>query len=570
MATREHISETAPGTPAPVVDKGRPIQQAFNPWRLSVLLTAAASAIWSVSLVQMSRSGLAVDDLGLLNAYPVTYWVAIGILTVAAALLWRDSRDHKALLLLQIFLFLCILWFTPLINGHALFGTRDAFSMHSLTQNLLETSHLDPETQWYHNWPTGNLLEAALIQLCGLQYVNPLLIYGVIPVQLLIVLSLYVLFRYTLGQNNLWIAAAWIFLLFNWTGAAIYSPQGMALVMFLLTISLYFRLITKQEGTPLRFVVIILLFGLTATHLLTSLGLLFITIAFIFVKRREFFMLSVIYTGMLGAWLIYYSTGYFLGHFSRLLDRILDIGVLFHENLMVNKIGSDNHLFVVATRMYYTAAAGLVGAGGLLLSWWRRNHHDRAFLLMIIALVVMLPVQFYTREFFSRIFLYILPALAYFGTKLAATRLTSIILVVVLLAALPFSVITLHGSQRWNTLAPEQLHYWQFLEENTYQGFEPYYQTSLLWLLDQPEATDASAELNDNPDWHKSVMVWVWIDDEPPELVSTTPSERAMFWVFADAPHAVDETLEWLKTSELYDYVYTAGGVDAFSPKYVK
>ena len=186
---------------------------------------------------------------------------------------------------------------------------------------------------------------------------------------------------------------------------------------------------------------------------------------------------------------------------------------------------------------------------------------------MIIALLVMLPVQFYERELFSRIFLYVLPVLAYFAIRFISFRITSVILAVILLVALPFGIVSLHGNQRWNTLPTEQLTYIHFLEEYTFQGFKPYYQTSLIWLLDQPEASDASAELNDTPDWRESVVVWSWLGREPPDLVSITPSERAMFWIFANAPSAADETLEWLKINYDYNYVYAAGTVDAFAPR---
>ena len=181
-------------------DKNTPDSSSPNYWRISISLTALASALWAISLFQMSRTGLAIDDMGLINTLPVTYWIALGFLTIASALMWWRSSDHPGLLFLQVLLFLSILWFTPLIEGHTLFGTRDAFAMHSLTQNILETSQLNPETMWYHNWPAGNLLEAAIIQICGLQNIDSLLIYSVIPIQLLIVVSLFVFFRFTLGK----------------------------------------------------------------------------------------------------------------------------------------------------------------------------------------------------------------------------------------------------------------------------------------------------------------------------------------------------------------------------------
>ena len=539
----------------------------LNYWRISIVLTAVSSILWAASLFQVSRSGLSIDDTGIINALPVTYWAAIIILTIASVILWRRPEEHTGLLFLQVSMLLCMIWFTPVIEGLTLFGTRDAFAMHSLTQNILDTSHLNPETMWYHNWPAGNLLEATMIQIGGIQNIDPLLIYAIIPVEFLIVVSLFVFFRYTFGNNNYWAGACFIFLIFNWTGAAIYSPQGIALFMFILALGLYIRLISRPESPNERFLIIIMFFGLTVTHLLTSLALLFITIALAVIRKRGFFTPGMIFTVMLAIWLVYYSTAYFTGHFIGVVDRILDLRNMIFQNLTVSNIGSEGHHLVVNIRLFFTAFAGLLGFAGLVLARWNKNRLDSVFLAMIIALLVMLPVQFYERELFSRIFLYVLPVLAYFAIRFISFRITSVILAVILLVALPFGIVSLHGNQRWNTLPTEQLAYIHFLEENTFQGFKPYYQTSLIWLLDQPEASDASAELNDTPDWRESVVVWSWLGREPPDLVSITPSERAMFWIFANAPSAADETLEWLKINYDYNYVYAAGTVDAFAPR---
>jgi hypothetical protein len=554
--------------PGELTDENQTPDAAFlNYWRVSVILTAIASALWAVSLYQISRSGLAVDDMGIINGLPVIYWAAIGILVIASAVLWRRSEEHPGLLFLQLGLLMGMFWFTPLINGHTLFGTRDAFAMHSLTKDILNTSHLHPDTMWYHNWPAVNLLEATMIQIGGIQNTDPLLIYAVIPIQLLFTLVIYTLFHGIFGRNNLWGAASLIFIVFNWTCTIIYAPQGIAFLMFLLTISLYIDIISHRDRVDERLLIIIMFFGLTVTHLLTSLALLFITITLGIIRKRGFFTLAMIFAVMLAIWLVYYSTTYFAGHFSRLLERILDLGNLIFQNLTVSNIGSEGHHIVVNTRVFFTAFAGLLGIAGLFLARWKKNRLDLVFLAMIIALLVMLPVQFYERELFSRIFLFMLPAITYFIVRLLSTRITLVILILLLIIALPFGIISLHGNQRWNTLPTDQLAHIHFLEENSYQGFEPYYQTSLIWLLDQPEASGASAELNETPEWRESVVVWSWLGREPPDLVSITPSERAMFWLFANAPNAVDETLEWLKVNSDYNYVYTADAVDAFAPR---
>jgi hypothetical protein len=89
----------------------------FQPKQLSILLTVVALALWAVSI---TRANLVLDDWGLIHSLPVTYFVALGLLTVAAGILWLSKESHNFLMGLQLVFFIGVLWLTPL-----LLGTRD-------------------------------------------------------------------------------------------------------------------------------------------------------------------------------------------------------------------------------------------------------------------------------------------------------------------------------------------------------------------------------------------------------------------------------------------------------------
>ncbi len=106
----------------------------FQPKQLSILLTVVALALWAVSI---ARANLVLDDWGLIRSLPVIYFVAVGLLTIAAAILWLSKESHNFLMGFQLCFFIAMLWLTPLLLGTTLMPTRYEFGYFTNTQYII-------------------------------------------------------------------------------------------------------------------------------------------------------------------------------------------------------------------------------------------------------------------------------------------------------------------------------------------------------------------------------------------------------------------------------------------------
>src|SRR4030067_133963 len=83
-------------------------------YRLSLGLTIAAVAAWALSTVQ---SRFTIGFYGLIHSYPISYFVSLGLLTIASSVLWIARESHPRLLCLQLCLFIVMIWLTPILIG---------------------------------------------------------------------------------------------------------------------------------------------------------------------------------------------------------------------------------------------------------------------------------------------------------------------------------------------------------------------------------------------------------------------------------------------------------------------
>jgi hypothetical protein len=529
-----------------------------------MLLTAAAFVLWALSLLQLSRTGLTLDSMGIIHGLPPTFWAAMGLLTIASALVWVLPREHRALAALQVCLLIFMFWLTPLLLGFTLSGTRYSFGYHTLTQYILRYGRLDPGSQWYHNWPAFNLLDAVIVELSGLKDTDTMLVWAAAPMQFLTLLLLYGFFKYALGPGNVWAAAVWFYVLFNWTAQTYYSPQGLAnIILLTLLFLLAMGLVERGAGLRLKVLGMLVTVGLTIAHLLTSVAAAFAMGAVELTKRRRYLPTSLIFSAILiAAWLMYRATAYLDSQVPLFVERALRFDQMWFWNVArAQRMGSAGHLAVVAIRIWYTVAAGAIGLGGLALSRRFRHPADGRVLAMTVGVVFILPFQVYQNELFSRLLLYIMPVLAYFAVRLLRTRTTALLLVSLLLVALPFGVIALHGNQMIDNVSPGQRAYWRFLEHKTTRGSLGLGGIPMTWTFGHPDryvsGFDWIAFYGSR--WQERLQTRGWVEWGMPNYLGFTAYENAGFLLWADYPGATSELIAQANQIIEYNLIYNNG-----------
>lgn len=533
-----------------------------------MLLTAAALILWSISLLQLSRTGLAADDMGYIHTLPLSFWAAMVSVTIASAILWVSPRSHNSLLALQLSLFITMLWLTPLFLGRTVTSTRYLFGLHQLTVYIQRYGQLDTLSQWYHNWPAFNLLETAILELTGIKNPEPLLIWAVGPMQFLVALTLYVLFRRALGAGNHCWVAVWFYILFNWTAQTYFGPQGLATVLFLTLIWFLVMGVTEASVRPsLRLMAILTITGLTITHLLTSLAGIFVVGAMGVIRRRPRLpMLVVLFAVLVAAWMLYEATAFFDSDVPLFVKRALKFDEMWFWNVTRTYLGSEGHQAVVTIRIWYAVAGGLIGLAGLALSRRIRSPRDDAVLVMAVGIVVMVPFQFYGNELFSRGFLFLMPMIAYFAASLLRTRATALLLALLMVVAAPFGIIALHGNALQDDVTPSQRVYWHFLEDKTTHGNLGFGGIPMSWPMGYADRYTGNFDWIRAfaSDWKEKWAIRGWVVWGTNNYVGFTKYEDAGFRMLTDYPEGVSELRA--KGNEMPDLnlMYDNGEVTAY------
>jgi len=438
-----------------------------NRTRISLVLTISALLLWASSLIHVRLAK--TDDWGLFHVLPLTYFIALGCLTIASAILWFSRESHSKLLFIQTCALITFIWSTPIIIGGTLVGTRYIFASNTLTEYIVRYGHLDPISQWYHNWPGLNLLETALFQISGLIKADNAIIISPFVIQFILLVPVYFLFRTVIIGNQVW-AAIWLVYFFNWTGQTIYSPQGIAYILLVTHIG--FLIYTHNWTISNRIHQIILLIALVITHLLTAIAGLFIMVTTTcFTKeKKQGLTILILSTVILITWSIYQTTVFFDNNVSIFLEHVFKFDFIQNTSLTGGVTGSIGHQTMVFIRGLFSIVLGTIGIVGGILSTRTSNHQDRLFFALVAGIILMLPFGFYQYEFIERIFLFMLPVLAFFGIKLLRIKVLGIILIMILIVCIPFSVISFYGNQTIDNVSLNQRAYWNFLREKTVSG----------------------------------------------------------------------------------------------------
>ncbi|MBA7631198.1 hypothetical protein ES703_38726 [subsurface metagenome] len=237
--------------------------------QMSILLTIIALALWCYSI---TAAKLNIGFYGLIHSFPISFFIALGILTIASAILWTSKKNHQKLLFFQLLFLITALWVTPALIGSPPFLST-AYRNLGLVSGIVEQGKVFDT--WYLAWPGAHLLFAIVSKL-GAINLEPIVDIFPIFMQLLCLVPLYVFLRNVLGEakvNYCW-AGLWLFSLANWVGQEYFSPQAIAFFLTLILLALITSpSLWKEQSRSLSFLLAgsFIIAAIVTTHFLTAL-----------------------------------------------------------------------------------------------------------------------------------------------------------------------------------------------------------------------------------------------------------------------------------------------------------
>jgi len=519
----------------------------------------------------------------LIHGLPVTFFVALAFLTVAAAILWMSSQDHGKLLCLQLLLLIAALWLIPLLTGGSHPNTDEQYRNFGFTEYIIRNGSLAPVSVWYHNWPAAWLLFAAGFEILGLSNLEA--IFPIFPLLILLLClpPLYVFLRNTLGEgrtNYCW-AGCWLFYLASWIGQDIFNAQSIGYFLFLVLLALVSKTsIWKREPKTFAVwsVLTVVFAALAICHLLTVIVTMCLLMLLGLVKRsRNMALVTTFLAILLVTSLLTVSrpfTNQYLADFGAEAEIVTPqtpqepgqpsgtmltfgpVDVVESEiNLRVS--GSESHIAVAKSRILFSAIFVIIGLVGFALSRKARDalgNDIAALAIVAAALFLFVPMIAYVYQggLLPRVYWFALPPMAYFGAKWFKNRIATLVLCFLLLVGFPLHVIAHYGNAGLDYFPQGQVSAAYFFHDKTTGGIVA--------------VAPLSGRVK-NIEHYRSLFYNVFlvggevVVPEPgrgqvPWYISINQQQRAKFQLLDGSTQLIDQVEEQLDNSTSYNLFY--------------
>jgi hypothetical protein len=393
-----------------------------------------------------------VTDLGLVSVMPPTALALLVLLTLSFAVSLYRRPLHPLVPLAHVAVLVVMLYgVTALVEPVPRF---QSVYRHAGIIDYIATSHaVDPNIDAYFSWPGFFVLGASITKLAGFHSALDYAAWGSLAFNVLFFPPLLAIFFWASDDRRVAWLGVWIFYCCNWVGQDYISPQATGFLLWLAMLAAvliwfvprsaalapapsvralprYFgprglRAATAN-GPPAAagqrigvLLLLLVLYGATvAGHQLTPVPALLGISALAVFAALETRMLPVLMLVIVVAWLSYMTTTYLQGHFGALTQSLGSLGQNVNQNVSAHVAGSAEHQFVVQIRLFMTA-----GIWGLALAGFARvlvqRRADVAMAVLGLTPFLLPVLQPYGGEMLLRVFLFALPAAAFFIARLA-------------------------------------------------------------------------------------------------------------------------------------------------------
>lgn len=452
---------------------------------MSLLLTAIALLLWSHSIVS---ARFEIGYFGLIHGLPVSFFLALAVLTTASGVLWASREASNRLMALQLLILLSALWLIPIITGGSATYADHAYRNLGIADYIAQEGHFSLDS--YFQWP-GVFIITAVLGIVSTVNLEPILDAIPFIMQLLCLPFLYIFLRNTLGnhRSNLCWAGAWLFFLARWVGDSHLTPISLGCFLTLVLLALVTTPLenrTSSQKFALWSLAIITFATLTITHLPTSIAALAIIGLFSLAKRDRILVSATVVCCLLLLGWDFLGSGYMMDKlgvvtpgslgsvnaFSGTGTVSVDAGATFDREAISFFSGSESHTTMSKFKLGYSAMFAMIGLIGAIFACRTKARLVRAIPLLAISVAPLSMFIFsgnYDSLLGTRIYLYCLPGMAFFGASLLDTRKKGAvaILCIFLIIAAPLHVISLYGNQAQEYVPPGQVAGVHFFRETT-------------------------------------------------------------------------------------------------------
>jgi len=530
--------------------------------RLSIVLTTIAVALWSCSLTQAK---LNIGFYGLIHSFPVTFLLALALLTIASAILWVSRENHGKLLCLQLCFLITALWLGPILLGSnpvfASIGYRD----YPLADYIIRHGYINTALALFLYWPGNWVMQAALTEITGREVLGIITTIGPFLMQFLILLPLYLLLKNAISNANYRWAAAWIFYLANWTGQIYVGAQGIGLFLLLTLLALLTKPGLREKAAEIgdRLAALLVIAGIVVIHLLTSLAA-FASVALLWItgpRRATAKTLILIAAVFIAAWTVYVAAirpEWSHQLIQSVLERAFRLDLIFQVHFIEHAGASPSHAAVDWVRVSFSALFTLTAITGVIMSLKFKDKADRAILALTAVPIIVLLSGLYGWELLMRAYLFALVPIGYFSVKLLNHKASAVILCLLLLTAIPLNIIAHYGNAAIDYIPRGEVAYWHFVKDNISGGY-------LTGGPDDFMGFDGCTNVDFNQlHWEDDMLVGEALKSDEPHYVNIGKYDQSMYEFLYNDSQFIPETQTRLESSAHYNLIYVNPGLSSY------
>jgi hypothetical protein len=446
-------------------------RSATGQWAVRLVLPVAI-VLWSLSLRGVNLR--AMGDLGLLQALPVLFWVALGLLILGFCLALGDRRTGNAWLLAHVLALIGMIHATPSILYPELryawawkhVAVVDAMFRHSGAVPFAGGFDI------YNQWPGFFQLNVLFLHAAGLR--SPLDYAHWAPPFFNVALlgPLLLIYRSVTRDRRLIWGGVWVYYSCSWVGQDYFAPQAFAFLMFMAVMALVLRQLPtsalphpgprERSWPPGRLAAVFALMAVVvSSHQLTPV-MQITALAALSLPRRNRRVTVPVLSGAVVLTALWDSTvarSYMAENIGGMLRELISPEANVTSGLYRLGSAAQAQVFVAWVDRALSAAVLLLAAIAFVrLRWIRRT----GLPLLVCSPFVLLAANAYGGEMIFRAYLFALPAAAFLVAALlfgqsSRPRLRALVVYPLLLAMIGSLSFAYYGKEAMNEFTPEEV-----------------------------------------------------------------------------------------------------------------
>jgi hypothetical protein len=410
-----------------------------------LMVGAWAIAIQHVHLAKMT-------DVGLISVMPVSALCLLLILTLSFAVTLARRPFEPLVPLLHVVVLIVMLYgVTAFLEPVPRFAS--VWRHVGIIDYIAVHHSLDPNIDAYFSWPGFFALGALITKAAGFHSALSFVAWGPLFFNLLFLPPLLAIFSWGSSDARVRWLGLWVFYSCNWVGQDYVSPQAVGFLLWLTMLAALLKWFVPRaerlgpapsiramprffgpnglraipaDGPPVAsaqslgvLLLVLVIYGATvAGHQLTPVPAVLTVGALAVFAGLQTRRLPVIMAVGLAAWISYMTTTWLAGHLGTIAGPLGSIGENLTQNVGGRLGGSVGHELVVRVRLLATGAIWALALAGLARRLLSRRA-DVAIALVAVAPLLLPALQPYGGEIVLRVFLFSLPASAFFIACLA-------------------------------------------------------------------------------------------------------------------------------------------------------